>query len=75
MTGDSVSTSIFVLPFPEPKSAQEGIGVIAHTATGRQLFQFFGIPSSKNNVIGFEGAAQSGHHIRDPVRRQNPREL
>src|SRR5262249_11312107 len=65
MAGDSVSTSIFVLLFPKPKSPEERVSVIAHAATRGQLCQLFGIASSKNHVVGFEGVSQSVDHVRN----------
>src|SRR5215469_17200521 len=67
MAGDSMIASIYVLLFPKSKSSQERVGVIACAATRRQLFQFFGVASSKNHVVGFEGVGQSGFHVRDVV--------
>ena len=55
-----------ITPFlPKAKSSQEGIGVVAGSATGRQLFQFLDVSSPQDDVVGFEGGDQAGDDVRD----------
>jgi hypothetical protein len=49
--------------FPEAKAAEECVGVISSTATGRQVFQFLGVASPENHIIGMESVNESGHTV------------
>jgi hypothetical protein len=51
--------------FPEAKAAEECVGVVSSSATGREVFQFLGVTSPKNNVVRVEGVDQSGYSKRD----------
>src|SRR5580700_8693579 len=46
---------------PEAESSEEGVGVVALSATWREFFQFLGVTAPNNHVVGVEGVDQSGH--------------
>jgi hypothetical protein len=54
--------------FPQAKPSQEGIGVVAGSATWRHLLQFLDIASPQDYVIGLQGGGQ----VRDDVRDIEP---
>jgi len=50
---------------PQSKSSGESVGIVSGSAVWGQLFQFFGIASSQNYIVGFKGGGQARDHIRD----------
>src|SRR5262249_15955405 len=44
--------------------SQKRVGVVAGTATCRQLFQFLHVPSAQDYIVGFEGGDQEGYYVR-----------
>src|SRR5580692_5213566 len=46
---------------PEAESSEEGVGVLALSATRRELFQLLGVAAPNNHVVGVKGVDQAGH--------------
>src|SRR6185503_16915293 len=51
--------------FPQAKSANEGIGIVANPATGRQILEMSGIASAQYDVVQLKGGNQPVHAERD----------
>ena len=49
---------------PEAKASEEGVGILANSATGRHLFQFLDVASPKDHVVRMESIDKSGHAVR-----------
>jgi hypothetical protein len=56
-----------IVAVPQREPSAERIGVVAGAATGRELFQFPHVASSENDVVGFEGGDEAGHHVSDAL--------
>src|SRR6266540_2907766 len=50
---------------PHANSSQKCIGVVADTATRRQLFQFLHVAAAKHYFVRFDGSNQALHHVSD----------
>lgn len=44
---------------PETKHPEEGVGIATEPATGREFLQLPGVASSKDDIVGMEGFAQT----------------
>src|SRR5438270_6693814 len=51
--------------FPEAKSADEGIGLVARAATLGELLQLVDVPAPEQHILGLEGGDQACNHVRD----------
>jgi len=56
-----------IVAVPQREPSAERIGAVAGAATGRELFQFPDVASSENDVVGFEGGDEAGHHVSDAL--------
>src|SRR5262247_4003291 len=52
----------FVLPQTEP--SQERIGVVARSATWREILQFLDVSSSQNHVLRLQSGHEASYHVR-----------
>src|SRR5262249_58885729 len=50
---------------PQPKSASEGIIVVAGARTGRQRVEFFDVASPNDRIVGLECGNEACHDIGD----------
>src|SRR5262249_50904233 len=50
---------------PETKTSHKSVGVIAGSATGRQLFEILDIAAAEDDVIGLQGSDQLCNHLGD----------
>ena len=47
----------------QPKSAHERIGLVALSATWRQVIQLVDVAAAEHDVVGFEGGHQAYDHV------------